>query len=100
MASVLTVYKTARVPPLLTTMQDSFPAGGQPLPGGIGYPPGLVEEFQLGASPPPGLIPAPHASTHPRIHTTLGPGNRELIKPTKYGYLIVKSSHFLAEKNF
>jgi hypothetical protein len=64
MASVLTVYKTARVPPLLTTTQDSFPAGGQPLPGGVDYPPGLDEEFQFGASPPPGLILAPHIYTH------------------------------------
>ena len=63
MASVLTVYKSARVPPLLTTTQDSFPAGGQPLPGGVGYPPGLVEDFQPGASRPPGLNLAPHVCT-------------------------------------
>ena len=25
--------------------QDSLPAGGQPLPGGIGYPPGFIEDF-------------------------------------------------------
>ena len=35
------------MPPLLTTMQDSLSAGGQPLPSGIGYPPGFNEEFQL-----------------------------------------------------
>ena len=52
------------MPPLLTTTQDSFPAGGQPLPGGVGYPPGLVEDFQLGASRPPGLSLAPIIFTH------------------------------------
>lgn len=45
MASVLTVYKTARGPPLLTTTQDSLPAGGHPLPDGSGYPPAFDEEF-------------------------------------------------------
>jgi hypothetical protein len=50
--------------PSRTSTPDSFPAGGQPLPGGVGYPPGLVEEFQAGASPPPGLILAPHVCTH------------------------------------
>jgi hypothetical protein len=34
------------VPPSLTTTQDSLPAGGQPLPGGSGYPPDFDEEFQ------------------------------------------------------
>ncbi len=28
--------------------QDSLPAGGQPLPGGVGYPPGPVESFTSG----------------------------------------------------
>jgi hypothetical protein len=59
MASVPAVYTCARVPPLLTTTQDSLPAGGQPLPGGSDYPPGFNEEFQRsterGASPLPGL---------------------------------------------
>ncbi len=27
------------------TTQDSLPVGGQPLPGGIGYPPGFIEGF-------------------------------------------------------
>ena len=39
MASVPTPYASCR--PYGTTTQCSFPAGGQPLPGGSGYPPGI-----------------------------------------------------------
>jgi hypothetical protein len=41
------------VPPLLTTTQDALPAGGWPLPGGIGYPLGSVERFQPSTRHPP-----------------------------------------------
>jgi hypothetical protein len=48
------------VPPLLTTTQDSLPAGGYPLPGGSGYPLGSVERFQTSTRHPPllGLLGA------------------------------------------
>ena len=35
------------VPPFLTTTQDSLPEGGQPFPGGIGYPLSSFEQFRL-----------------------------------------------------
>ena len=66
MAFVLTVYFTARVPPLLATTQDSLPlvvnlCGWDWLPT---EPRGFDEEFLLGASPPPGLDLAPDVLTH------------------------------------
>jgi hypothetical protein len=38
--------------------QDSLPAAGQALPGGIGYPPGSNERFQATAMPSPSSIPS------------------------------------------
>lgn len=66
MAFVLAVYFTARVPPLLTTTQDSLPLvvnlyGWDWLPT---EPRGFDEEFLLGASPPPGLNLAPDVLTY------------------------------------
>ena len=66
MAFVLTVYYTVRVPPLLTTTQDSLPLvvnlyGWDWLPTETR---GFDEEFLLGASPPPGLDLAPDVLTH------------------------------------
>jgi len=42
-AWALAVYASPR--PLLTATQDSLPAAGQALPGGIGYPQGSIERF-------------------------------------------------------
>ena len=49
-AFALAVYASCRSCP--TTTQDSLPAGGQPLPDGIGYPLGCAERFQIYYHPP------------------------------------------------
>jgi hypothetical protein len=41
------------VPPLLTTTQDVLPVGGEPLPGGSGYPLGSVDRFHTSTRYPP-----------------------------------------------
>jgi hypothetical protein len=55
-----------------TATQDSLPAGGQPLPGGIGYPQGHSVKFQPKStwhSPHPGFA---WRKPNPRLDTFIG----------------------------